>query len=483
MKSRFVHRALAVLCLLACTASASAGEDGDQKVVLGVGTQKVIKVAEIARVAIGDPSVADVKPLGSSQILVVGLAEGRTTLLVWNSKGSRLSYLVSVQKQDPEGVLQDIRTLLGDRKGVSVRMVGDRIYLEGLTDTSEDQERVDRILGLYPQVKSFVKPSPNARKLTANSLNAALQRAGMKNVQVSVTGSTLFLEGSVESQQDLQRAELIIKALGEQVENLLVVGIKRMILVEVQFVEVRRDSEDRIGLKLPVDLVGSTAGSVSVLKQLSPSAHPTSNASLNLNASGDFAFQLRLDDGYGRLLAQPKLVCASGEKAEFLAGGEVPVPLVTNNSFSVEFKPFGVKLGVRPTADNQGNIQTEIEAEDSAVDHSVAVTTGPNVSVPGFRTRRVKTSVTVRNGDTIVMSGISENDEQKSVSKFPLLGHIPVVGELFKNRVTIDAKRELVIFVTPRLVSPEAERNRKMVEEVSTHYRQARDDVSPGLFD
>ncbi|HCF56922.1 MAG TPA: secretin [Myxococcales bacterium] len=475
-------RALALALVLTFAGSVRA-QDDSSTISLGVGTQKVINVPGIARIAIGDPSIADVKPLGSAQVLVVGQAEGRTTLLIWKSNGSRLSYLISVRKKDPNEVIEEIKRLLGDREGITVRMVGDRIYLDGYAYTTEDHERVEQIVNLYSQVKSFVKVAPNAKKLVANNLNAALQRAGLKNVQANVVGTTIFLEGSVESQQDMQKAELITKAIGEKVENLLVVGIKRMVLTEVQFVEIRRKGDDHLGVKYPLDLTGTGSVSLNYITDLGTTAQSSIPFSGSLSGGSDFAFQLIFNDGYGRLLAQPKLVCASGEKAEFLAGGEVPIPLLTNNMFSVEFKEFGVKLEIRPTADRHGNIQTEITAEASEVDSSIGVTTGASLNIPGFRTRRVKTNVTVRHGETIVMSGIFEHDEQKNVAKFPLLGHIPIIGELFKNRVLTGIKRELVIFVTPRIVNPDTERIRRLLDDIKQRYKQARDEVTYSIFD
>lgn len=483
MADSLTRRALALAMVLAFSGSAFA-QDDSSTISLGVGTQKVINVPGIARIAIGDPSIADVKPLGSSQVLIVGQAEGRTTLLIWKSNGSRLSYLISVRKKDPNEIIEEIKRLLGDREGITVRMVGDRIYLDGYAYTTDDHERVEQIVGLYPQVKSFVKVAPNAKKLVANNLNAALQRAGLKNVQANVVGTTIFLEGSVESQQDMQKAELITKAIGEKVENLLVVGIKRMVLTEVQFVEIRRSSSDVLGIKYPLDLTGTANANFGVnIANLATSTPAEAPFGFNTTASSDFAFQFQFNDGYGRLLAQPKLVCASGEKAEFLAGGEVPIPLMTGNMFSVEFKEFGVKLEIRPTADRHGNIQTEIMAEASEVDRSVGVSAGSSVNIPGFRTRRVKTNVTVRHGETIVMSGIFEHDEQKNVSKFPLLGHIPIIGELFKNRTLTGTKRELVIFVTPRIVNPDTERIRRLLDDIKQRYKQARDEVTYSIFD
>jgi len=483
MARRMIRHAVLVGALLSVAGMAHA-QDDSSTISLGVGTQRVINVPGIARIAIGDASIADVKPLGTSQVLIVGQAEGRTTLLIWKSNGTRLSYLISVKKKDPNEVIEEIKKLLGDVEGISVREVGDRIYLDGYAYTTEDNERVEQIVNLYPNVKSFVKVAPNAKKLVANNLNAALQRAGLKNVQANVVGTTIFLEGSVESKQDLDKAELITKAIGEKVENLLVVGIRRMILTEVQFVEIRRRSDDHIGIKYPFDLSGKGSANLTFSKELSTA---TAKSSLPFTFNGTmesgWAFQIVFNDGYGRLLAQPKLVCASGEKAEFLAGGEVPIPLLTNNMFSVEYKEFGIKLSISPTADRPGNIQSEIEAEASEVDQSIGVSSGSSVNIPGFAPRRVKTNVTVRHGETIVMSGIFQHDEQKNVSKFPVLGHIPILGELFKNRVMTGSKRELVIFVTPRIVNPDTERIRRLIDDIKNRYKQAREEVSYSVFD
>ncbi|WP_163997398.1 type II and III secretion system protein family protein [Pyxidicoccus caerfyrddinensis] len=482
MFTRFTHAA-ALSALVALVAGGSALAQEGSTVSLGVGSQKVLTIPGLSRVALGDPTIAEVKTLGSGQLLITGLGEGKTTLLVWKTSGQRVSYLVAVRKQDPNEVISEIKRLLGEIEGVSVRMVGDRIYLDGQAYTTQDADRINEVVSLYPNVKSFVKIAPNAKKLVAQNLNAAFQKAGLKNVQANVVGATIFLEGSVESQQDLQKAELITKAIGEKVENLLVVGIKRMILSEVQFVEIRRNSRDRYGIKYPTDISGTVAATANISQQLFPGTFGEGVAGLGLNAGADFSIGFQGNDGYGRLLAQPKLVCASGEKAEFLAGGEVPIPLITNNQFSVEYKKYGVILNLRPTADRNGNIQTEIEAEASEIDASVSVSFGGSSAIPGFRTRRVKTNVTVRHGETIVLSGVFSHDEQKSVSKIPGLGHIPIVGELFKSRGFDSTKRELVIFVTPRIVNPDSDKVRTIIEDVKSRYKQARSEVNFNIFD
>ncbi len=467
----------------AYAAGLARAEEQGSSITLGLGAQKTLVVAGVARVQILDPSVADVKVMGTGQILILARREGRTTLLLWKGSGQRLSYLILVKKQDPHEVVAELRKLLGEMEGVSVRMVGDRIYLDGQAYTSADADRIEEVVALYPSVKSFVKISPNTKRLVAQNLNASFEKAGLKNVEAVVVGSTVFLEGSVESEQELEKAELITKAIGEKVENLLVIGVKRMILSEVQFVEVRRSSKDRLGVKYPTDLTGTATSSVNVVKQLLPSGAADIAARGSVTASSDFALGFQANDGHARLLAQPRLVCASGEQAEFLAGGEVPIPMVTANHVSVEYKQYGVILKLRPTADRKGHIQNELEAEVSEVDTSVAVSVGGAVSVPGFRTRKVKTNVTVRHGETIVLSGVFSHDEQKFVSKVPGLGNIPIVGELFKNRAFDASKRELVIFVTPRIVSADSERIRGAIEDIRTRYQQARREVTFSIFD
>jgi pilus assembly protein CpaC len=470
------------LWLVVLAAAAHAAPTDGRTVHLGVGAQTVLPISGISRIAVGDPNVADVKAVGG-QVLIVGVGEGRTTLIVWRSNGQRFNYLINVRKQDPNEVMGELRRLLGDIEGVSVRMVGDRVFLDGQAYTSQDADRIDQVVSLYPNVRSFVKVAPNAKKLVAQNLNAAFQKAGLKRVQVNVVNSTLFLEGSVESQADLQKAELITQAMGEKVENLLSVGVKQMILSEVQFVEIRRNGRDRYGVKYPTDITGTAQAIVAATKGFAPPTDWSAGLITNFSAQADLSFGFQANDGYGRLLAQPRLVCASGDKAEFLAGGEVPIPLITDNQLAVEFKKYGIILNIKPTADRNGNIQTELEAEVSEVDTSVSVSSGGGVGIPGFRTRRVKTSVTVRHGETIVLSGVFSHDEQKAVSKIPGVGNLPIVGELFKNRAFDSTKRELVIFVTPRIVTPESDRVRSLIDDVKNRYKAARSEVGFNIFD
>ncbi|HYS09198.1 MAG TPA: pilus assembly protein N-terminal domain-containing protein [Myxococcales bacterium] len=459
-------------------------------IALGVGQQKILQAGDVARVAIGEPEVADVKQVGTSgELLLTGVGEGRTSLLVWRSGGARLSYTVVVRKQDPKELVSEVRALLGDREGVQVRVVGDRVYLEGETLNADDAERVAQILKLYPSVRSFVRPSGNSRRLAAEALNKALQRNGLRGVTASVLGGTLVLEGWVESKEELRKLELLTRGSAEKPESLVTVGAHRMVLVEVDFVEASSGSSKQVGIKPPASFVSTGDGltaSVDVVQPLrgldSGQTQRSGSVTVKASVASDFSATARFDHGAVRILSQPRLVCASGEKAEFQAGGEVPVLIATQNQFGVEFKKFGILLHVTPSADQSGNISTAIHAEVSDVDRSASVRAN-GFDVPGFRVREVKTTVIVRDGETIVLSGLYNSSEEKEVSKVPLLGHIPILGELFKSRSFMEHKTELAIYITPRVIWPANEGARQLLDEARKIHEGAEGSVGFSWFD
>jgi pilus assembly protein CpaC len=468
-----------------CFASPALAQGG--AISLTVGQQKTLEVPDVARVAIGDPDVADVKQVGGgNELLLTGVGEGRTSLLVWDRGERRSSYAVLVRRLDPRDVASEVRAWLGEREGVHVRLAGDRVVLEGETLTADDQDRVQQIATMFPQVRSFVRPSPGARRLAAEAITRALQRAGLENAQASAVGGTLLLEGTVDSKEELQKAELIVRALGEKAEDLLAVSPKRMVLVEVEFVEVSAGSTRLVGIKPPSSIASAPGAGVAWQlvrplpgDQTTQTVHSLSGAAA---VTTDFSAAARFDDSSARVLARPRLLCASGEKAEFTAGGEIPLPVVTQNQLAVEWKKFGVQLRITPTADRNGNIAAVIEAEVSDVDHTLSVRAN-GFDVPGLRTREVKTSVAVRDGETIILSGLLDAGEDKGVSKIPLLGHIPILGELFKSRQFVEHKTELAIFVTPRLTTPSSDRVRSLIDVARKDYQDARSSVSFRLLD
>ena len=486
-----IHRSRTLLLTFLGLLFWVAPAEGASRVIrMAVGQQKVLAIPFVKRIAIGNTKVADVRAIrGGRQVLVSANGAGRTTLIVWRRDGRRDSFLIVVSVRDPRSLVTQVRTLLGAMEGVTIRIVGDMVVLDGKVLSASDYVRIQRVIALFPQVKSLVTVNKQARMYAASQLNLRFQRSGLTDVRAVVVGSKIFLEGSVGSRRDMRKALLITQAYGEKVENLLSIGLKRMILLEVQFVEITKKGQDRLGFKWPSQIQAGlmvTPGNGDFHLMVGPPTGFTPLTDANTGAMKPYfavtgaALELHamVDDGYARILAQPKLVCASGEKASFLAGGEIPIPMITAQTSQVEWKEYGVRLKAAPIARRNGTITTGLTAEVSDVDWSRQVQ-----NIPAMLTRRVKTKVTVRDGETIILSGLFRNTEQKGVSKFPLLGHIPVIGELFKMRTFSEDKQELAIIVTPRIVSPDSVRVRQLIRGIQSRYRRAEQEVGFDIFD
>jgi pilus assembly protein CpaC len=179
--------------------------------------------------------------------------------------------------------------------------------------------------------------------------------------------------------------------------------------------------------------------------------------------------------GKAWVLAQPKLSAKSGSNATFLVGGEVPivVPSVLGQT-QIEYKEYGIRLNINPTVNSSNQVNTSIMAEVSRIDPSVSVQ-----GVPGFLTRRVETELNVNADQTIVISGLLDREASKAVDKMPLLGDIPVLGKLFRSDGFRGNKTELVIFVTPRIVSPTSPENLQDLQRAQGIEKELQDEISP----
>lgn len=160
-------------------------------------------------------------------------------------------------------------------------------------------------------------------------------------------------------------------------------------------------------------------------------------------------------NGFAYTLAEPSLTVLSGETASFLAGGEIPIPISvgTTGGIGIQYRDFGVRLSLTPTVLDPERIILRVAPEVSELDFSTAVSTG-GVAVPGLRVRRTETTVQLAEGESLVLSGLISNENSAVVDKVPLLGDIPILGAFFKSTRLERGDRELVMVVTPHLISP-----------------------------
>jgi pilus assembly protein CpaC len=179
----------------------------------------------------------------------------------------------------------------------------------------------------------------------------------------------------------------------------------------------------------------------------------------NRQANTGAMLRMLRTQGAFRELAEPNLIAMDGQQASFLAGGEFPVPIVqgggSGNSvaMSVEFKEYGVRLNFKPTIIDEDHIRLELEPEVSTIDFANGVKFN-GFLIPGLKTRRAKTGVELRDGQSFALAGLLDNSETRSLSRVPVISDIPVLGALFKSKSFQKNETELMFIVTAVLVKP-----------------------------
>lgn len=252
---------------------------------------------------------------------------------------------------------------------------------------------------------------------------------------VTRAGSSVIISGSVLSDRDRILFESFAQAHPNVLLRISLPRDKRKLLsYDLKMIEISKGATAHLGIRWPDSL------SVKGVWSYETSENTDFGIASNFEASLD----LLMADGRAKILANPKLVCESGSSADFLAGGEIPIVIITPETRTVEWKTYGIILKIHPEMDLGNRIRTNITAEISTVDHG-----GGSSDVPGFLTRRVTTNFSTPPGGTVMLSGLVKSEMAKDVSKVPLVGQIPVLGELFKSRNFRENKSELAIFITP----------------------------------
>ena len=204
-----------------------------------------------------------------------------------------------------------------------------------------------------------------------------------------------------------------------------------------------------------------------------------SNRSLTLTTTLDSFVNLLVNNGNARTLAEPTLSCIDGGSADFLVGGEVPIPVQNQDgALNVVFKQFGIILNVEPHAGEAGLIRTKVNVEVSSVDKGIQV-----LGIPGFATRKTSTEMNVLAGETMVVAGLLTSEDAKAVVKVPGLGHIPILGELFKSRQFRRGESELVVLVTPYIIRPDSEAVKAGVRRYDELREESDKALQPALRD
>lgn len=240
------------------------------------------------------------------------------------------------------------------------------------------------------------------------------------------------------------------------------VRMDSMIRIKVKMVEFRKSALTRLGINWSQELNGPTFATVgdALSSNIFRPDSATFGGALPLKVEPFSSYfgiastitsriNLLATDGNATVLSEPVLTCVNGGTAKFLSGGSYPIPVTgANGQVQVEFKEYGIKLEISPRANKNNEIYTTIKTEVSEIDDSIAV-----LGVPGILSNETETIVNVLSGQTIVIAGLLKIQTSENVTRVPGLSHIPLLGELFKSTEKRNELMELVVFLTPEIVS------------------------------
>lgn len=352
-----------------------------------------------AELSVANPAIADIATLSERSIYILGRAPGRTTMTLLSAEGALIA----------------------------------NVEIQVVPDVAELRERLREILPGEP-------------------------------VEVRTANDGIVLSGTVSSLQAVDRAMQLAERYAPAVSNLMMVGGSQQVLLQVRFAEMSRTVQQELSTSLGVGTSDAAFGS-NALNAIG--ATPTPNLATNTIdgrtgalsvAFGSGSLQVSVliealeSNGMVRTLAEPNLTALSGQSANFLAGGEFPVPVGSGDDAGVEFKPFGVNMQFTPTVVDGDIINLQLNAEVSSLGATIA--TGDGAQIPSISTRRAGTTVELRDGESFAIAGLLQDDFRDAIGQVPWLGDLPVLGALFRSASYQREQTELVIIITAHLVHP-----------------------------
>jgi pilus assembly protein CpaC len=381
---------------------------GGYELVVPAGKAEVLESPSYTSLMVANPDIADVLPLSTHSVYVVGKKMGSTVLSIYGPGKRLISSVNVVVSADVGGLKSRMHEVMPDETGVSVSAANESIVLSGR-----------------------VSSGPRAQQL----------------VSLAET-----------------------YAPGKVVNMLSVQGVQQVML-QVRFVEMERSLAKELRANTASPSAAPPGRPFSILKSepyLQTGDSPLGGALSGFGIfqtvirNGDLNLDLMFDaletKGLVKTLAEPTLVAMSGDTASFLAGGEFPIPISqsTNgggDTITVEFKQFGISLGFTPTVLDDGVINLVVAPEVSSIDPSTSVTSN-GLTIPGIKVRRAKTTVELRDGESFTIAGLLRDDYRNDIRQYPFIGDLPVIGALFRSTSYQKNQTELVLVVTPHLATP-----------------------------
>ena len=384
----------------------------------------------VARVSVGDPRIADVILLNTTDVYLLGKSVGTTNLIVWNrnNEASIIDLSVSIDASLLQARLSE---LLPNEKDLRVTVAGDTLILSGVVSDTVKADQAMSLANAYAQRGS--RPAAGAAAAGAAPVAAA--------------GAAPDPSGGPSA--------------SPRVINLMAIAAPQQVMLEVKVAEVSKTLVDQLGANLGLSktIGGWTYSLLSNLLSNNPSGFGANNS-----RNGNFlGLDAQKRDGLIKVLAEPNIMAISGQEASFLAGGKIFIPVSqTNNggtpTITLEEKEFGVAVKFTPTVLEGGRINLKVSPEVSDLNKEGIGITATGISttaiLPSFTTRRATTTVQLFDGQSFAIGGLIKNNVTSNIKALPGLGEVPVLGALFRSTDFQTDRSELVFIITPHLVKP-----------------------------
>lgn len=398
----------------------SAGTPLPAKRVVKIGLNKSMVVElpkDVRDVLASDPKILDIVLNASRRAYLIGTGLGQANAFFFDKNGDRILTLEIIVDRDPAPLERLLNRLIKNAK-IKVEFINDTVILTGKVPHPADATRASDIAARF-----VVTDSPESNQKYREKVINLLSTGSREQVLLKVT--------VVEMERN------IIKQLGVDFSNLAGTAGAQFLTGNFTFAALRN-------LQFPFS-------GKDVVSNIQTGVGFQSN-------SADVSVVIRAleQNGLLRTLAEPTLTAISGETANFLAGGEFPIPISQDDgNISLEFKPFGIGLAFTPIVLSEGRISMKVSTEVSELTNDGAVSLGV-ITVPALKVRRANTTLELPSGGSLVMAGLISDETKQAMTGTPGLKNLPILGALFRSRDFIKSETELVVIVTPYIIDPVA---------------------------
>lgn len=426
---------------------------------LNLGKTRTINLEQPPQsIQIDDPDVLELERVGiSNSIKIIPKQPGKTSLNFQYFDGNDETMNVNVssaineinqhieqsqyQEQIPQYIFDDSVSQIKKIPGVNYSVNSGKIFILGKMDSIQKFKEITKVIAPRPNLffPSFEIDIKIESKII-DSLNTDIHKMGNSNLNIIRSGERFLLKGVYSSEANKEK---VWSYLSATLPNIIdstnaFFGESNLVQINIDFFEVGKANKKDYGVKYPN--LGAEGIGLSI--------NPLSSDKPTFQIAPFSVFFRALEArNYVREIAKPVIITRSGEKASFLAGGEVPIPAVTasgpNLNVSVNFKSVGVIFDVTPRVNDDGTIWLKLNVEYSQVNEKLSFQ-----NAPGFNSRKVNTNIILREGTTAIISGLIQNSEIKKMEGIPVLQSLPIIGELFKSKNYANDSTELWIAVS-----------------------------------